>query len=43
MTSWPMAFCDDVVDEFVDDFEIDIRFEQGGADIAHGIRGYFLR
>ena len=43
MTSWPIGFLDDVLGEIVDDFEIDVRFEQRGADVAAWIRGCFLR
>ena len=42
MTSWPIGFLDDVLDELVDDFEIHIRFEQGRADVLHGLADVFL-
>ena len=37
MTSWPMAFWMHLFGEIVDDFEIDVRFEQRGAHLAHGL------
>jgi len=36
------GFLDDMVGEIVDDFEIDVGFEKGGADIAHGFADVFL-
>ena len=35
-TSWPMALLADPGDEVLDDLEVDVRLEQGQADLAHG-------